>query len=51
MGRFVTDIERDIKAKMEEVGTPLKQLDVRIYRGVLTGLNDASSSIKQNVMS
>ena len=38
---ILTDIERDIKAKMEEVGTPLKQLDVRIYRGVLTGLNDA----------
>ena len=34
-------MERDIKAKMEEVGTPLKQLDVRINYGVKTGLNDA----------
>ncbi|MCM0690183.1 Eco57I restriction-modification methylase domain-containing protein [Bifidobacterium sp. M3-N-101] len=38
---ILTDMERDIKAKMEEVGTPLKQLDVRINYGVKTGLNDA----------
>ncbi|KAB5604125.1 Eco57I restriction-modification methylase domain-containing protein, partial [Bifidobacterium jacchi] len=38
---ILTDVERSIKHKMEEAGTPLKRLDVRIYRGVLTGLNDA----------
>ncbi|WP_190972909.1 Eco57I restriction-modification methylase domain-containing protein [Bifidobacterium rousetti] len=38
---ILTDVERSIKHKMEEAGIPLKRLDVRIYRGVLTGLNDA----------
>jgi type I restriction-modification system DNA methylase subunit len=30
-----------IKRKMEGVGTPLREWDVKIYRGVLTGYNDA----------
>lgn len=30
-----------IKKRIEEVGLPLKQWDVSIYRGVLTGLNEA----------
>jgi type I restriction-modification system DNA methylase subunit len=30
-----------IKRKLEEVGKPLREWDVKIYRGVLTGYNDA----------
>ncbi len=33
--------ESELKAKIEKVGTPLKDWDVDIYRGVLTGFNDA----------
>lgn len=35
------DIEMRIKEKIERIGTPLKEWDVKIYRGVLTGFNDA----------
>ncbi|WP_158275734.1 Eco57I restriction-modification methylase domain-containing protein [Bifidobacterium catulorum] len=38
---ILTDVERSIKGKMEEAGTPLGEMDVRIYRGIVTGLNDA----------
>jgi hypothetical protein len=31
----------EIKKKIEEAGKPLKELDVKIYRGILTGFNDA----------
>jgi hypothetical protein len=31
----------DIKRRIEEVGTPLKDWDVSIYRGILTGFNEA----------
>ena len=34
-------IEQSIMDEMEAVGTPLKEWDVSIYRGVTTGLNDA----------
>ena len=34
-------IEQSIMDKMEAVGTPLKDWDVSIYRGVTTGFNDA----------
>ena len=34
-------IEQRIMDKMEAVGTPLKEWDIAIYRGVLTGYNDA----------
>ena len=34
-------IEQSIMDKMEAIGTPLKDWDVSIYRGVTTGLNDA----------
>ena len=34
-------IEQRIKAKIEAVGTPLKDWDIHIYRGVLTGYNEA----------
>ena len=30
-----------LKEKIEKVGKPLKEWDVKIYRGVLTGYNDA----------
>jgi len=35
------NIERRIKEKIEHVGKPLKEWDLIIYRGVLTGLNEA----------
>lgn len=31
----------DIKKRIEKVGTPLKQWDIAIYRGILTGFNEA----------
>ena len=34
-------IEQSIMDEMEAIGTPLKEWDVSIYRGVTTGLNDA----------
>ena len=34
-------IEQSIMDKMEAIGTPLKEWNVSIYRGVTTGLNDA----------
>ncbi len=34
-------IEQSIMDKMEAIGTPLKDWDVSIYRGVTTGFNDA----------
>lgn len=36
-----SDIEQQIKAKIEAKGIPLKAWDISIYRGVLTGLNEA----------
>ena len=33
--------EQDLKKKIESIGKPLKDLAVNIYRGVLTGLNEA----------
>jgi very-short-patch-repair endonuclease len=36
-----TDIDRQIKAKMEAIGTPLKDWDVRINYGIKTGFNEA----------
>ncbi|MCX8054041.1 MAG: Eco57I restriction-modification methylase domain-containing protein [Ignavibacteria bacterium] len=36
-----SDIETKIKEKIEAIGTPLKDWDINIYRGVLTGLNEA----------
>ena len=37
----LTPLEQRIKAKIEAVGTPLKNWDVNIYRGILTGYNEA----------
>ncbi|BCB96415.1 hypothetical protein JZK55_13370 [Dissulfurispira thermophila] len=33
--------EQRLKEKIERIGKPLKEWDVKIYRGVLTGLNEA----------
>lgn len=37
----LTDMERSIKAKIEAVGTPLKEWDISINYGIKTGFNDA----------
>ncbi len=37
----MSPIEQSIKKKIEAVGTPLKDWDINIYRGILTGYNDA----------
>ena len=36
-----TDIDRQIKAKMEQIGTPLKDWGVKINAGIKTGCNEA----------
>ena len=38
---ILSPIELSIKRKIESVGTPLKDWDINIYRGVLTGCNEA----------
>ena len=38
---ILSPIEQSIKRKIEDVGTPLKDWDINIYRGVLTGCNEA----------
>ena len=38
---ILSPIEQSIKNKIESVGTPLRDWDINIYRGVLTGYNDA----------
>ena len=47
---ILSPIEQSIKHKIEAVGTPLKDWDINIYRGVLTGCNEAFiiSSEKRN---
>ena len=37
----LSPVEQRIKAKIEAVGVPLKDWDINIYRGVLTGYNEA----------
>ena len=37
----LSPIEQSIKRKLEVVGTPLKNWDIHIFRGVLTGCNEA----------
>ncbi|HOO15331.1 MAG TPA: N-6 DNA methylase [Candidatus Marinimicrobia bacterium] len=36
-----SDAEQRLKEKIERIGKPLKEWDVNIYRGILTGLNEA----------
>ena len=38
---ILSPIEQSIKQKIESVGTPLKEWDIRINRGILTGYNEA----------
>ena len=38
---ILSPIEQCIRHKIESIGTPLKDWDINIYRGVLTGYNDA----------
>ncbi|GAB6010389.1 DUF7149 domain-containing protein, partial [Dysgonomonas reticulitermitis] len=38
---ILSEIERCIKDKIERVGIPLKDWDINIYRGILTGYNEA----------
>ena len=38
---ILSEIELSIKRKIEAAGTPLKDWDIQIYRGVLTGYNEA----------
>ena len=38
---ILSPIEQSIKRKIEALGTPLKDWDINIYRGVLTGYNEA----------
>lgn len=38
---ILNPIEKSIKTKIEKAGIPLKDWDVKIYRGILTGCNDA----------
>ena len=38
---ILSDIEKSIKAKIEAIGTPLKNWDVSINYGIKTGFNDA----------
>ena len=38
---ILSPIEQSIKKKIEAVGKPLKDWDVKIYRGILTGCNEA----------
>ncbi|GBU23870.1 hypothetical protein R83H12_00489 [Fibrobacteria bacterium R8-3-H12] len=38
---ILSPIEQSIKKKIEDIGTPLKEWDINIYRGILTGYNEA----------
>jgi type II restriction/modification system DNA methylase subunit YeeA len=38
---FLKKEELEIKKKIEKIGTPLKDWDIEIYRGILTGYNEA----------
>ena len=38
---ILSPIEISIKRKIESIGTPLKDWDIQIYRGILTGCNEA----------
>lgn len=49
----LSEIEQRIKHKIETAGIPLKNWDINIYRGILTGYNEAfiiSSKKKQEIL-
>jgi len=46
--------EQQLKEKIEHIGKPLKDWDVKIYRGIVTGLNEAfiiDSTKRQEILS
>ena len=47
---ILNPIEQSIKDKIERIGKPLKEWDVKIYRGILTGCNEAFiiNAVKRN---
>jgi len=44
---ILSDIEKRIRDKIEKIGKPLKDWDINIYRGILTGCNEAFIIDKQ----
>ncbi|SHF25512.1 hypothetical protein SAMN05444408_1121, partial [Chryseobacterium takakiae] len=38
---ILSSLEQQIKAKIEKIGTPLKDWDINISRGIITGFNEA----------
>ena len=38
---ILNPIEQSIKDKIEKIGVPLKDWNIKIYRGILTGCNEA----------
>ena len=38
---ILSAIERALKRKIEDIGKPLKEWDINIYRGIITGCNEA----------
>ena len=38
---ILSPIELDLKRKIEDIGKPLKDWDINIYRGIITGCNEA----------
>jgi len=38
---ILSDIEKRIRDKIEKIGKPLKDWDIKIFRGILTGCNEA----------
>jgi len=50
---LLTREEYDLKKKIESIGKPLRDWDVKIYRGILTGLNEAfiiDEKTKRNIL-
>ena len=51
---IMSDLVRNLKRKVEELGTPLEDWDIEIYRGILTGNNKAfiiSDELRNRILS
>lgn len=51
---IMSDSMRSLKKKVEELGVPLKDWDIDIYRGILTGFNKAfiiSTEVRDEILS
>ena len=51
---ILSELEKDIKQKIESIGTPLRQWDIRINFGIKTGYNDAfiiSGDTREKILS